>query len=1747
MKHYINTMRWLCIALACMMAAVNANAYTERFSSINAFGLSIPPVLGSSVSVSTTTASSYKNFATLSFDPYQTNTTAITGSYTIAVNYKAYQTTVTTGTPAYTGTINVNYNSAAGANSQLRTTFQLPATTSPTLVLVVTGYTVVQNGVTTLTSTTTPSLGNITAKMQFFAEIEVERYAPINTLLTIPVANKPKISTATDGTNDIRVDWAALTGAEQYELEWIYIDDYSGVSINSVTGFATASYIPLLANVPPANIRFKDNATRVLISGGVTSYTIPKLYEHGYLFFRIRGVGITSAIDKTPVFSRWSEEDAATGIPPANFNYTTLIPAAVGYFYNDGTVNGIPNVHETTKNWQAVTSYAEEGKRKDVITYMDGTMRARQSVTGFKQEIRSGLYNSERMALVGESFYDQQGRATVTAMPVPAYSPVLKYYANFNSSAANLTAGAVQKPYSWLDFDIDPITGTCDKIAKPMSSNNLGAAIGLGNTSTGAANYYSPNNRLLAAVTGTPSVPLRTEHDFLADATGSTINAGFPFTQVEYMPDNTGRIRRQGGVGENHQIGSGHETKYQYSTPTQPELDKLFGTDAGDASHYQKTTMTDPNGQISLTYTNMLGKTVATALVGKPDQAALEPLTSAPGAPSTIPTIDLYAGNVNETDYSITAENTFDIAALVGGTYAVTYSLATAQYSTTTCPNVCATCAYDLEITLRNNDACPSPTPWATPTPGITTTAGFTNSNPLTNGTGSISFVASGGGAFVYTQHLGQVLPATGVSCNVGFTYLPAATPLTINFTNLPKGNYTLTKKLKVDQSVVNAQVEAMADACPLNLQTFITAAETNIGITRVNGVITTPTCETLCDKCALIYSSPNPNPADKDRCDMFCKKVPSLCQSVYDMMVGDMQVGAGQYASDKVDAAGAISDKLSFLHANTLLPRPTGVVAGAVFSTPAAALVNPLGSATPNYTFTTVPNLIRDWQPSWAKQYVQYHPEYPIYENTCTNKNTASAAWMNSDAFDANLRGNATPAYTTTTNPLVNTAGLVNITNDPYFFANTVDATTMNAKIANFYPSTIISNPTTMVEAAINVAELSMGGLTSLPTDGTALHPFNYYAPGGTAPNAEKDARYWSTFVSIYLGEKERLQFAARMAIANTNGANNQCIGKSVGGCTTNSAIPSGRASAPCTSAAGGVCTEYATKTRRFPDRYQIMTAASAQYDWASLSPPAPNNADLTATIGNDPYGNITGTHIANLAAQVAAVPSSNTETCCADAPEFMRFMNYLASTGFRQTPAAGQTQGLYVIDEFGVYENDVMDLAFTGNNIPITAISISAFSNILCTVRFNSISSSPAFHDVYTLTADALATNVDFTDVIGFDNFKRNGTVTGGLYTMDAIRNTKINGTNTKFKVNITIPSNFKMVNLCDLLKVPRRTLGSCLEADNTSSLLKKIFEYLNLNDVSPVTTPISQVITLTALNGTGVNFVDYSIPFAQLFGQTAKEVVLTVVSRTIFQGRVQHNIKVEARDISHSLTGIQRKFQLLGTVNGVQTIKRITPIKPFQTNNWSILVVLSDNMAYHVFIHDIAENINYGSPLLTFCTSTFPCTPNNIYQITWNIIGGIVTDNSLPNFYGTGFNKERITVLSPTSRKYEVLNNANIVSPNSMVFTSATGTALPLSIWVNLATGIDWNYYFYENGVWKVYLIENNANATRHLVTITPSSGLNFCAPYNYYNRTATTHLPEDISTLPLPPPAGLQAGPASHVPMSRVRYPILAMTR
>jgi len=357
--------------------------------------------------------------------------------------------------------------------------------------------------------------------------------AQINVLRTynFDCDSAPDIGSATYETvhDRVEVSWAPFPGATGYDFEWTFFDDSSEVVKKMSLGYLNFDSL------------FRFNSTRITLDG--TSASIPVMYTSGYLFYRVRAIKVLPGFQN--LFSEWTSDDDDK--------------FAV-------------NWHEGTLTWQSSISFAEEGKRKEVISYFDGSLRNRQTVTRI---------NQVDTAVVAETIYDFQGRPAVKVLPAPAFDPQIKYYPKFNVDANG-------DYYTWVNFD----TASCGNTPDFMDSIS------------GASRYYSPTN------------PLYTQapYKYIPDA------EGYPFSVTEYTGDNTGRISRQSGVGPYLMFNDSvhRETRYFYGKPSQYELDRLFGNDVGDSSHYTEEMVIDPNGQISISYKDAHDRVVATALAGSP-------------------------------------------------------------------------------------------------------------------------------------------------------------------------------------------------------------------------------------------------------------------------------------------------------------------------------------------------------------------------------------------------------------------------------------------------------------------------------------------------------------------------------------------------------------------------------------------------------------------------------------------------------------------------------------------------------------------------------------------------------------------------------------------------------------------------------------------------------------------------------------------------------------------------------------------------------------------------------------------------------------------------------------------------------------------------------------------------------------------------------------------------------------------------
>jgi len=408
-------------------------------------------------------------------------------------------------------------------------------------------------------------------------------------------------------TLNIRWDW--LAGAESYDLEFLHVSDYDAISI-ATPDFTRATRI----NTPNQN------------------YTLNLAYDDGFILYRVRGVGYDCGSDfrKEGVWS------------------TASTPVAV-------------NDIDQYRNWQYVAVYAEDGKRKEVISFYDGTGKQRQAVT---------LSNTENTALVGETMYDYEGRPSIQTLPAPEErrSSQLCYYESFS------LVDGTSDPYTRKVFDTDDLfnTGTC----------TFGVVPGM-DDAQGASNYYSPNND--AVNTGM--------YQALPDA------QLYPFVQTVYGPD--GRPAKQSAPGADHNMGSGHEVESYYTTPTQERIDRLFGNEVGYAEHYNQVSVVDPNGQMSVSYLDLSGRVIATSLVGE-SPANMDELASNTVNPLTE---SFNANNIFDPSTGTWMVNAFYMVN-TAGEYSFTYEMTPEEYINL-CTDDSFGCVYDLEINIY--DGCDNP------------------------------------------------------------------------------------------------------------------------------------------------------------------------------------------------------------------------------------------------------------------------------------------------------------------------------------------------------------------------------------------------------------------------------------------------------------------------------------------------------------------------------------------------------------------------------------------------------------------------------------------------------------------------------------------------------------------------------------------------------------------------------------------------------------------------------------------------------------------------------------------------------------------------------------------------------------------------------------------------------------------------------------------------------------------------------
>ena len=684
--------------------------------------------------------------------------------------------------------------------------------------------------------------------------------------------------------NELEIYWDFFKGAEEYELEWTFVDNYNGTG-----GYITSG--TLLYD-------FKHDATRVITPNNF--YKIPMTYEHGYLMYRIRPIGRNSSYERL---------DGAWTLSKTNGNVFSGTDT-LNYFYFSTPFNS------DTINWTSTKTFAEMGKLGVGVAYLDALSFNRQSVAKL---------NSESKSIVQSTLYDHFGRPAINFLPVPVSGLKLNYTANLNK----VVGGSI---FDKRVFDL-------------CSNNNCddGTSIVLDTVnSTGAAKYYSGSN-----------ANKENQNAFIPTAIGR------PYTQTKYKKDLMGRVSEQTLPGSMHTLSSGKSILYDYSKPSQIEIDRLFGSEGGSALHYEKHFVKDPNGQTSVSYVDMYDRTVATALLGD--------------APASLDTLSNYIAAVTLKDELISVNQLANDCYEVNSSFYVTYPSEQQTFTYTTnivsfvtqcSANLCLDCQYDLYISIT--DECGNE-------------VFFDHDGDGGASTPPIAFHDTIGASEPYESNC---LPLIAEQSEIDawnnahkFKLTSASSSTNIVVTFPHPGVYNVHKKICVSDKPLDTYLNIFLDdnTCHKSLCDFIDSLTTGTSF---------KTCSLSCSSCSENLDSEGTNTVQaQEDCENLLCGVGNHCKAIKQLLMADFMPG-GLYGATTSTNSTAWAHSI-YNATNTAFPNipnsyswahPPLTIKDANGN---AATVNYLGSS---ISPTLLPNysaFVSNWQNSWAEAFLPLHPEY--------------------------------------------------------------------------------------------------------------------------------------------------------------------------------------------------------------------------------------------------------------------------------------------------------------------------------------------------------------------------------------------------------------------------------------------------------------------------------------------------------------------------------------------------------------------------------------------------------------------------------------------------------------------------------------------------------------------------------------------------------------------------------------------------
>lgn len=402
---------------------------------------------------------------------------------------------------------------------------------------------------------------------------EYPRYEFDNTVLGVSYETQ---SAALKG-NEVLLHWPKATDGITYELEWVHMPlDWGNLPANF-----NAQYYPV------------DWSNAVRVQTKQNHYLMNVMYENGYIVSRVRTVRYQLNQDQTELIDKleygaWSISNKHVSISdtPTDLNHFDLLE-----INNNSRGTYINTTGLTDKNWQYNAVYANNGLKKEAISFFDGSDRNRQNISisaGENTRTIAGKTVSDPKLIAQESYYDYNGQPVLEMLPAPIIG------ANNMGYQQNINQLLGQK-----------ITKNLLDNNNPLATGLMPQALDVNATAAGAAQYYSGENKNYNAAN-------RDENWFIPDA------MGYPYSRNEYMNDGSGRLKASYSPGAEfaNDVNAERNTRYFYGKPTQAELELLFGCNIGEARFYKKNITIDGNGVTSIAYIDQQDRTVATSIVG---------------------------------------------------------------------------------------------------------------------------------------------------------------------------------------------------------------------------------------------------------------------------------------------------------------------------------------------------------------------------------------------------------------------------------------------------------------------------------------------------------------------------------------------------------------------------------------------------------------------------------------------------------------------------------------------------------------------------------------------------------------------------------------------------------------------------------------------------------------------------------------------------------------------------------------------------------------------------------------------------------------------------------------------------------------------------------------------------------------------------------------------------------------------------